>query len=141
MPPRWVRYIYERYGIYTILNHPLGRYGVTVDGVWIASTDYADPRTRATILAEIEAVASEFHDVPGLLMWLLGNENNYGLVWTGTETEDLPEEELDFARARQLYEDELMNKKGNHERQRTIESEMDRISDQIAKLHKDRPAQ
>lgn len=43
--------------------------------------------------------------------------------------------------ARQLYEDELVEKKGTPERQRTIEVEMDRISDQIAKLHKDRPAE
>lgn len=27
VPPRWVRYIYETYGIYTIINHPCGRYG------------------------------------------------------------------------------------------------------------------
>jgi hypothetical protein len=31
VPPRWVQYIYERYGIFTVLNHAVGRYGVTVD--------------------------------------------------------------------------------------------------------------
>ncbi len=103
VPPRWVKYIYERYGIYTVLNHPLGRYGVTINGVYYASTDYSDPDTRASILAEVEAMVNEFRDVPGVLMWLLGNENNYGLVWKSAETEALPEGERDAAKARYLY--------------------------------------
>ncbi len=44
-----------------------------------------------------------FRDTPGLLMWLLGNENNYGLAWTSFEIEALPEGERDAARARYLY--------------------------------------
>ena len=32
--PRWIQYIYENYGIYTMLNHPFGRYGLTIDGAW-----------------------------------------------------------------------------------------------------------
>ena len=36
--PRWVRHIHERYGIYTILNHALGRYGVTAGGVYYEPT-------------------------------------------------------------------------------------------------------
>jgi hypothetical protein len=103
IPPRWVQYIYEHYGIYTVLNHSLGRYGVTLDGVFIQSTDYSDPRTRASIIAEVEGVVKEFRDTPGVLMWLLGNENNYGLVWSSAETEALPEGERDAARARHLY--------------------------------------
>ena len=79
--PRWVRHIYERYGIFTILNHALGRYGTTVGGVYSENTDYSDPRARAVLTAEIEEMASEFRDTPGVLMWLLGNENNYGLHW------------------------------------------------------------
>ncbi len=38
--PRWIQYIYENYGIYTMLNHPFGRYGLTLDGTWVAVTDY-----------------------------------------------------------------------------------------------------
>ena len=101
--PRWVRHIYERYGIHTILNHALGRYGVTVDGVFSENTDYSDPRARALLTTEIEELVDEFKDTPGLLMWLLGNENNYGLVWSSAETEDLPEGEADAVRARHMY--------------------------------------
>ncbi|MEO0626971.1 MAG: glycosidase, partial [Bacteroidota bacterium] len=29
VPAKWITYIYERYGIYTMLNHSFGRYGLT----------------------------------------------------------------------------------------------------------------
>jgi hypothetical protein len=103
IPPRWVRYIYEQYGIYTIINHTVARYGYTLDGVWIPSVDYSDPRLRMALKQEIGALVEEYRDVPGVLMWLLGNENNYGLHWTSFEIEALPEGERDAARARYLY--------------------------------------
>jgi len=103
VPPRWVEHIHRNYGIYTVLNHPLGRYGVSVDGEWMANTDYADPAVREVIMAEVIDMVESFKDTPGVLMWLLGNENNYGLVWSSAETENLPEEERDIARATPLY--------------------------------------
>ena len=103
VPPRWVRYIYERYGIFTVINHTVGRYGFNLDGVWYPSVDYSDPRMRAAIKAEIVRYVDEFRGVPGVLMWLLGNENNYGLVWKSAEVEALPQGERDAARARYLY--------------------------------------
>jgi hypothetical protein len=103
IPPRWVKYIYERYGIYTMVNHPMGRYGFTIDGVWVPSTDYSDPRTREVIKADVIAMVRQFHGVPGVLMWLLGNENNYGLSWSSFEIEALPEGERETARAEFLY--------------------------------------
>ncbi len=103
IPARWITYIYEEYGIYTILNHPLGRYGLTVDGVWTFPTNYGDKRTREIIRQEVVDLVKEYKDTPGLLMWLLGNENNYGLVWKTTEIEDLPPEAANQARAEQLY--------------------------------------
>ena len=36
-------------------------------------------------------------------MWLLGNENNYGLVWKSNEIEDLPKDQQNDARATFLY--------------------------------------
>ena len=44
--PKWIQYIYEKYGIYTMLYDSFGRYGLTVDGAWVANTDYSDPRTK-----------------------------------------------------------------------------------------------
>lgn len=93
IPSRWIEYIYENYGIYTMLNHSFGRYGLSIDGVWMEITDYSDPRTRELLLEEMEQLAKEYQNTPGLLMYLLGNENNYGLFWAGAETEDFPDNE------------------------------------------------
>ncbi len=103
IPPRWVRYIHERYGIWTVINHTVGRYGLTIDGVWHPATDYSDPRVRAMLKAELAGVVERYRDTPGVLMWLLGNENNYGLSWSSFEIEALPAGERDTARARHLY--------------------------------------
>lgn len=103
IPPRWVKYIYETYGIWTVLNHPLGRYGFTIDGVWHPVIDYSDPKMTGPIQADFLATVEKFKDTPGVLMWLLGNENNYGLSWKSFEIEALPVGERDAARAKHLY--------------------------------------
>ncbi len=103
IPPRWVEYIYEHYGIYTVVNHPMGRYGFTLDGVWYPSVDYSDPHMREALKADVLAMVDQFRGVPGMLLWLLGNENNYGLSWSSFEIEALPEGEREAARARYLY--------------------------------------
>ncbi|EDP95154.1 glycoside hydrolase family 2 TIM barrel-domain containing protein [Kordia algicida OT-1] len=93
VPAKWIQYIYENYGIYTMLNHSFGRYGLTIDGAWVAVTDYSDPKTQEILMAEVTKMAEEYKNTPGLLMYMLGNENNYGLFWAGAETEDFPDEE------------------------------------------------
>lgn len=93
IPSKWITYIYEKYGIYTMLNHAFGRYGLTIDGGWLANTDYADPRVKTLLLEEITMLAQSYKNTPGLLLYLLGNENNYGLFWEGAETEDIPLED------------------------------------------------
>ncbi|SDG38163.1 glycoside hydrolase 5 family protein [Psychroflexus sediminis] len=91
--PKWITYIYENYGIYTMLNHSFGRYGLTIDGVWTPVTKYDDAATQDLLLSEVTQLAQEYKGTPGLLLFLLGNENNYGLFWAGAETEDFPDEE------------------------------------------------
>lgn len=93
IPPKWIKYIYEKYGIYTILNHSFGRYGVNVNGVWQANTNYANPAVQQQLLKEVNEMVQETKNTPGLLMYLLGNENNYGLFWQGAETENIPFED------------------------------------------------
>lgn len=90
VPSKWIKYIYETYGIYTVLNHSFGRYGLTVNGAWMANTDYSDPRVQELLLKEVKEMATQYKGTPGLLMFLLGNENNYGLFWRGAETENIP---------------------------------------------------
>ena len=104
IPKKWIEYIYENYGIYTMLNHSFGRYGLTIDGVWKPNTEYSDPKTRELLLKEVTELASEYKDTKGLLLFLLGNENNYGLFWDGAETEDIPiEDRKSTVRAYSMY--------------------------------------
>lgn len=103
VPPRWVKYIYETYGIYTVINHPLGRYGIDIDGAYLPTTDYSDEKIRNILISQMETLVDEFQNTPGMLFWLLGNENNYGLSWSSAETEALPEGERNAAKARYLY--------------------------------------
>lgn len=93
IPPQWVTWIYQNFGIYTVINHTAGRYGFLVDGTWIGNTDYADPATRQAIIADVDAVVARYRATPGVLMYMLGNENNYGLSWTSFEAENLPSDE------------------------------------------------
>ena len=102
--PKWIQYIYEKYGIYTMLNHSFGRYGLTLNGTWVANTEYADPQTRQVLISEVKAMVQEYKGTPGLLLYLLGNENNYGLFWEGAETENIPmEDRKSTKRAEHLY--------------------------------------
>ncbi|MEO0899457.1 MAG: glycoside hydrolase family 2 TIM barrel-domain containing protein [Bacteroidota bacterium] len=104
IPAKWITYIYENYGIYTMLNHSFGRYGLTLGGNWYPNTEYADPRVRKLLLAETKKLVEDYQNTPGLLMYLLGNENNYGLFWEGAETEDIPiEDRKSTVRARAMY--------------------------------------
>ncbi len=102
--PKWITYIYQKYGIYTMLNHSFGRYGLTLNGNWVPQTEYSNPATKQLLLKETQDMIQEYKDTPGLLMFLLGNENNYGLFWDGAETENIPlEDRKSTKRAKDMY--------------------------------------
>jgi Glycosyl hydrolases family 2, TIM barrel domain len=104
VPAKWVTYIYKNYGIYTMLNHSFGRYGLTISGTWVPNTEYSNPKTRELLLSEVKNMVSEYKNTPGVLLFLLGNENNYGLFWEGAETENIPvNDRKSTIKARSLY--------------------------------------
>ncbi|MBT8421511.1 MAG: hypothetical protein KJP03_00160, partial [Gammaproteobacteria bacterium] len=103
MPPKWVTYVYREYGIMTVINPLMGRYGYMVDGKWIEFTDYSDPRTREVLKRDSLAFVEQYKDVDGVLMFAFGNESNYGLSWKSFEIENLPVGEQNTAKARFLY--------------------------------------
>ena len=104
VPPKWIKYIYEKHGIYTMLNHSFGRYGLTIDGSWVPNTDYANARTQELLLSEVKSMVTEYKNTPGVLLFLLGNENNYGLFWSGAETENIPvKDRVSTKRAQAMY--------------------------------------
>ncbi len=103
MPPKWITYVYREYGIMTVINPLVGRYGATIGGRWIEFTDYSDELTRATLIKESLELVEQYKNVPGVLMFAFGNENNYGLSWKSFEIENLPVGEQNRAKARYLY--------------------------------------
>ena len=103
VPPKWVTYIWETYGIMTVVNPLMGRYGIVIDGQSIQFTDYSDPRTREILIKEVVEFVDMYKDVPGVLMIALGNESNYGLSWSSFEIEDLPVGEQNREKAKFLY--------------------------------------
>jgi hypothetical protein len=111
--PKWITYIYENYDIYTMINHSFGRYGLSVNENWIAETDYSNLDVQKVLLHEVASMTEKYKNTPGLLLFLLGNENNYGLFWSGAETENFPNDEKEIAAkgeklGRPMYR--LMNK-------------------------------
>lgn len=113
IPRNWIAYIFRNFGMYTMLNHPFGRYGLTLDGQWTTHTRYDRPKVRQTLLRETTAMVKEYKDTPGLLLYLLGNENNYGL-----HRSDVPKNEGQGKRKgtaldhRGMYKLFLLGKKG-----------------------------
>ena len=103
IPPRWVEYLYIRYGIYTMINNLFGRYGISVNAKWYPNTDYSMPATREKILQEALEAVETYRDTAGVLMFFYGNENNYGLEWKSDAIENLPVGRRLETRARFLY--------------------------------------
>ncbi len=104
VPPEWITYFYREHGIYTIVNPLFGRYGVDARGIWYPLTDYSDVHSREAILDEALSAVERYKDVPGVLMFMFGNENNYGLEWESHLIQDLPEGQRNEARASYLYD-------------------------------------
>ena len=103
IPPKWVTWINDNYGIYTLINPLVGPYGATIDGVFIPNTNYGDPATREALRAQTLAEVAPYRDTRGVIGIMLGNEANYGLSWSSFEIEALPTEERETAKARALY--------------------------------------
>lgn len=103
VPPQWISHIYQRYQIYTVVNHLFGRYGFIVGGTWVTPIDYSNETHRNAILDSVMETITLYKDTPGVLLYLLGNENNYGLEWSSFEIENLPKGERALAKATYLY--------------------------------------
>ncbi|GHC54311.1 glycoside hydrolase family 2 TIM barrel-domain containing protein [Roseibacillus persicicus] len=102
-PAKWMKFIHENYGLHFIANDYCGRYGLTIDGEFLPQTNYSDPKTREHIKQTWRDLVITNREVPGLLAYALGNENNYGLEWVSQAVENLPEGERQSAKARYLY--------------------------------------
>lgn len=75
-----LRDLYNNYGIRVIMGDFLGKYALGSGASWFEGTDYDNPEQRKNMLESVKEMVLEFKDEPYILMWLLGNENVYGVA-------------------------------------------------------------
>jgi hypothetical protein len=81
-----LRDLYNNYGIMVVMGDFLGMYTVGSNAGWYEGTDYKNPKHLENMLNSVEAMINEYKNEPYILMWVLGNENNYGNVGIETKT-------------------------------------------------------
>jgi len=97
-----IRDMYEKFGIRTILGHWLG--------FWEYPCPlYGNPEFHAQIKKEVLDMVNLYKDEPGVLLWILGNENNYSCLghvnsWSTDELDQEPDpQKRNRARAEIYY--------------------------------------
>jgi len=75
-----LRKMFKEYGIRVILGDFLGKYAIGSGASWSEGTDYENEEHRKNMLESVKKMVMEHKDEPYVLMWLLGNENNYGVA-------------------------------------------------------------
>jgi beta-galactosidase/beta-glucuronidase len=97
----FIRTMYEDFGIYTVISDWLGLWSYP-------AANYANPdfqeKTKERILDMVQSLKNE----EGLLMWILGNENNYTFsgeigFWTSPEIEAIKEPAKKIQKKAQVY--------------------------------------
>jgi len=73
-----LRDLYNTYGVRIIMGDFLGMYCTGSGASWEEGTDYTNEQQRNNMLNLVKEMVNEYKDEPYILMWVLGNENNYG---------------------------------------------------------------
>jgi tetratricopeptide (TPR) repeat protein len=75
-----LRKMYSEYGLNVIMGHFLGKYALESGATWSEGTDYENPVHQKNLMESVKKMVMEYKDEPYIIMWLLGNENNYGVA-------------------------------------------------------------
>ncbi len=75
-----LRKMFQEYGFRVIMGNYLGKYAIDSGASWTEGTDYENPEHRKKMLESVQKMVMEFKDEPYVLLWVLGNENNYGVA-------------------------------------------------------------
>ncbi len=75
-----LRQLYKDYGIRVVMGDLLGMYAAGSGAEWYQGTDYTDPQQKEKMKESVRQMVMEYKDEPYILMWMLGNESNYGEV-------------------------------------------------------------
>jgi len=72
--------LYKSYGIMVVMGDLLGTYSIGSGVSWYRGTNYADPIQQERLKARVRKMVEAYKDEPYILMWMLGNETNYGVA-------------------------------------------------------------
>ena len=71
---------YENYGMMCLMGDFLGAYTIGSGAPWYKGTDYSDAQQQNDMLDSVKKMVDEYKNEPYVLIWVLGNENNYGVA-------------------------------------------------------------
>ncbi len=74
------RRLYKDYGIHILCGDLLGAYAVGSGATWTDGTDYSNAQQQETMLKSVREMVTENKEEPYIVMWVLGNENVYGVA-------------------------------------------------------------
>lgn len=97
------RRLYDEYGLYILVGDLIGGYATGSGALWHEGTDYNNPEHQKNMLDCVVEMVKEYRDEPYVLMWVLGNENVYGVA---NNAKEFPESFFDFVNraARMIHE-------------------------------------
>jgi len=72
--------MYKGFGFKVAMSNFLGKYAIGSGAKWSEGTDYENPVHQKKMMDYVREMVMEFKDEPYTLMWILGNENNYGVA-------------------------------------------------------------
>ncbi len=73
-----LRKMYKEYGFKVIMGNFVGKYAHGSGATWFEGADYNNPVHRENMMKSVKEMVLDLKDEPYILMWVLGNENNYG---------------------------------------------------------------
>ena len=93
--------LYKKYGIRSLMGNYMGFWN------W-PPPNYADAEFRQKIKAEVLEMVKHYKDNPGVLMWILGNENNYSFDrdvqrWSNEEIDSMTDPEAQRKAKAKIY--------------------------------------
>ncbi len=75
-----LRQLYKDYGIRVIMGDFLGMYAAGSGAEWYKGSDYTNLEHLEKMRESVRQMIAEHKDEPYVLMWMLGNESNYGEI-------------------------------------------------------------
>jgi beta-glucuronidase len=80
-----LRDLYNKHGIMAVMGNLMGMYAVGSGADWYEGTDFTNPKHLDAMRENIRQMVLEHKDEPYLLIWVLSNEGNYGIIGDKTK--------------------------------------------------------